>query len=133
VKQPKKKASRVNKKQVTDKEKKETIESAGLEIVSLAKAQELKENYLASLKKIELDQKNKSVIKIKDAENIMIAMVMLARSKILAIKGIMGPLLKEFVTDPENFKLCMGALDKHLDNILIDLARSEVSYSQKDN
>ena len=49
-------------------EKKKTIKNAGLDIVPLAEAQKLQANYIAALKKIELEERQGYLLKKEDVE-----------------------------------------------------------------
>ena len=49
-------------------EKKQTIKDAGLDIVPLAEAQKLQANYIAALKKIELEERQGYLLKKEDVE-----------------------------------------------------------------
>tara|TARA_B100000614_G_scaffold258650_1_gene281412 strand:+ start:618 stop:1214 length:597 start_codon:yes stop_codon:yes gene_type:complete len=123
VKQPKKETKRTKKETVSDEEKKQTIQEAGLEnLVSLAEAQKLKENYVAALKKLELEEKRGDLLRRDEVERAEAELVLSARTKILSIKGTLAPLLKEFINDHENFGIAMRSVDDVLRDTLQELA-----------
>ena len=74
-----------NKKTISDQEKKDTIKSAGLEIVPLAQAQTLKANYVAALKKIELKEKQGEYLLKSDVEKDAFDMARIIRDAVLNI------------------------------------------------
>lgn len=114
------------KKKPTQEEQQKTIKSAGLEIVSFAEAQTLKENYLAALRKLEYKTKSRDLLPADEVRKVLADIVLSARSKILAIKGKLAPLLKEFIDDPENFGIAMDNVETAIRDILTEMAESGI-------
>lgn len=121
--QPKKETK---KKPISEDDKKNIIKFAGLKIVSLTEAQKLKENYLAALRKLEYKTKRRELLSYDEVRKSFADMVLSARSKILSIKGLLAPLLKEFVDDPENFRAVMENIEIVIRDVLTEMAESDI-------
>ncbi|MBI9092918.1 MAG: hypothetical protein JEZ12_27190 [Desulfobacterium sp.] len=119
-----KKTKPKRKKEPTPEEQQETIEAAGLKMLNLTEAQTLKANYDAALKKLEYEAKRRDLLPAGEVEKQVSDMVITARGKILAIKGLLAPLLKEFIEDPENFGLVMDNVETALRDTLTEMADS---------
>lgn len=105
------------------------IKSAGLTILPLADAQQLRENYTAALKKLEYEAKKRELIPADEARTAFADTIISARAKILSIKGILAPLIKEFVSDQDNFGVLMTRIDDTIRNILTEMADAETNFS----
>ncbi len=99
------------------------LERAGIgKIVPFSIAQTLKENYVAAAKKMDLEERRGDLLPKQDIELAYSELVLSARNKILSIKGLLAPLLKEFIDDSENFGIAMRSVDGVLRDVLQELA-----------
>lgn len=111
---------------LTQAEQLKTIRESGLKIVSLNEAQTIKANYDAALKKLEYEIKKRELLPADEVRKILADIVLSARSKILAIKGKLAPLLKEFIADSENFGIAMDSVETAIRDILTEMAESGI-------
>ena len=122
---------KVNKKksQPSQEEQVSVIKSAGLKILSLADAQQLRENYTAALKKLEYETKKRELIPADEARLAFADTILTARTKILSIKGLLAPLIKEFVDDADNFGLLMTNIEDTIRDVLTEMADAEKNFN----
>lgn len=107
-------------------EQERTIHDAGMQIVSRSEADKIKANYDAALKKIEYQERSGEVVPVEDARKAFADLILTARGKILGIKGKLGPLIREFVEDPDNFGTCMDVVETEIREILTEMSQQGV-------
>ncbi len=73
----------------------------------------------------EYKKKTKEYLPAKETEKALINIFSVSRNKILGLKSLIAPLLKEFVDDPEQFGLVIGKVDLLVRDVLLDLAHAE--------
>jgi len=104
----------------------DAVAAAGFEGISLQAAQTIHERYKAALKKLEYEKKEGELLPADEVRKVWSDCIISARSKILSIKGEIGPLLKEFIEDPANFNAVMVAVEQITFDALKDLQRGSI-------
>ncbi|SCY44916.1 hypothetical protein [Desulfoluna spongiiphila] len=94
--------------------------------LNLTEAQTIHEQYKAALKKLDYEKRERELLPADEVRKIWSESITAARSKILSLKGKIGPLLKEFIGDSKNFNTLMSEVEQIEFEVLKDLQRGEV-------
>jgi hypothetical protein len=111
------------KKKKPDKtEVKKVVHDAGFDGLTLMEAQTENQKYAAALKKLDFEKRKGELVLASDVKKAMSNIIMTARGGVIAWKGRIAPILKEFLPNPAQFGRCMEAVDDLTDEILQGLA-----------
>lgn len=104
----------------------EGISSDGIEHADFATAQTIEARYKAALKRLDYEQKTGQLIPADQVEEVWTKQILAARTKILAIKSKLAPVLKDCV-DPTLFDNTLAHIDRLIAEVLEDLSGDEIS------
>jgi len=72
----------------------------------------------------EYKKKKKEYLPAAETEKALINIFSVSRNKILGLKSLIAPLLKEFVDDPEQFGIVIEKVDNLVRDVLMDLSNA---------
>ncbi len=104
----------------------QVIDLANFGRLNLTQAQTIHEQYKAALKKLDFEKRERELLPADEVKKIWSESITAARSKILSLKGKIGPLLKEFIGDNANFNTLMAEVEQIEFEVLKDLQRGEI-------
>ena len=107
----------------TKSEKAKVIAESGIdERQELAESQRQEALYKAALKKLEYETKKRDLLPADEVKKMLADLILSIRGDVLAIEGDLAPLLKEFISNPENFGIIKGRIGSRLRDALERMA-----------